>query len=272
MIPPIHLAICIMVLSSSHSSIPLLDSLENLKETLKENPDNREIHFRLAEIYLEQREYEKAQKHLRTTLSLNGSGEEEILFVLGRIALKDKKYEEALNYLQTAESQKKGKGKIQEYPFLLGYCSENLSRWEEAIGYYGQSLETLLDDYARFHIGQVLEEMEWTEEAIAVYNTLIHRYPESIHFSTALREIPRLIEKEKKWEEAIAKREEILHGIRNKEFGMDNSKLRMMEAEMMTGIAKGLLQLGKNKDGQKIYWRWSEASHPLLMLWRRFKY
>lgn len=254
MIPPIHLAICILVLSSSPSSIPLLDSLENLKETLEENPDNREIHFRIAEIYLQQREYEKAQNHLRTTLSLNGSGEEEILFVLGRIALKEKKYEEALNHFRKAESQKKGKGKFQEYSFLLGYCSENLSRWEEAIGYYGQSLETLLDDYARFHIGQVLEEMEWTEEAMTVYNTLIQRYPESLHLSTALREIPRLIEKEKKWEEAIAKREEILRGIRNKEFGMENSKLRMMEAEMLTGIAKDLLQLGKNKDGQKIYW------------------
>ncbi|MCH7760177.1 tetratricopeptide repeat protein [candidate division TA06 bacterium] len=237
----------LIVFNSPSSPIPLLDTLENLQSVLAQNPLSDEVHYQIAKLYLGQREYERARNHLETILSMNEGEKEEIHFALGRIALVEanlkpaptqEEYEIALKHFTQGGGD----------PFILGYCSERLSRWEEAIGFYGLVLESPFDDYARFRIGQILEEMGWVDAASAVYNTLLDRHPESIHFLSALKKIPRSLEKGMKWEEAIRKREEILQGIRKGEFGIRKSALRTLEVEMKVGIAKDLTELGRIGD------------------------
>jgi soluble lytic murein transglycosylase len=139
----------------------------------------------------------------------------------------------------------------------MGYCSENLSNLEEAVGFYGLSLESLVDDHARFRIGNILAEMGWVNAAIAVYTSFTDRCPESVHFLTALKEIPKLLEKEERWEEAITKRSEILTKIQKGKFSslsIKESWLRSTKIEMKMGIARNYEKLEKKKEAQNIYW------------------
>jgi TolA-binding protein len=182
---------------------------------------------------------------------------DEVHFALGRIALLEGEYEKALSHFTLVGDGFKPATSKTIDPFLMGYCSENLSNLEEAIGFYGLSLESLVDDHARFRIGNILAKMGWVNAAIAVYSSFTDRCPESVHFLSALKKIPRLLEKEERWEEAITKRSEILTKIQKGKFSslsIKESRLRSTKIEMKMGIARNYEKLEKKKEAQNIYW------------------
>jgi thioredoxin-like negative regulator of GroEL len=66
----VYFVFVVMQLAFPDLSIPYLETAESLRDTLAQNPGNREIHYRIADIYLQQREYERAREHLETFLEL----------------------------------------------------------------------------------------------------------------------------------------------------------------------------------------------------------
>lgn len=95
---------------------------------------------------------------------------------------------EQLNSLLHTSATEKS---VHEIHHALGYCNENLKRWEISAKHYemAASPSYILADYAIFHLAQIHQERENHAQAISWYQRLIERYPQSYHIFDAKYEI-----------------------------------------------------------------------------------
>ena len=78
-----------------------------------------------------------------------------------------------------------------EIHHALGYCYEKLKKWDQAAKHYemAASPSYILADYAIYRLAQIHQERENHEKAIAWYQRLIDRHPQSPHVFDAKYEI-----------------------------------------------------------------------------------
>lgn len=92
-----------------------------------------------------------------------------------------------------------------EIHHALGYCYENLKKWDQAAKTYEMAVSPnyLLADYAIYRLAKVNQERENYVKAIAGYQRLIKRYPQSPHVFDAKYEIANVYLKQEKHANAI---------------------------------------------------------------------
>ncbi|MFA9410909.1 MAG: tetratricopeptide repeat protein [Deltaproteobacteria bacterium] len=122
-------------------------AIEHLHISLELNPDNAEAHLLLGFIQMERRDYEKAEKDLRTAIKL-------------------------------LEKQKRGGSTLAEARNIYGLCLIELERYEDAIVVLRQSAIDELNraphlawgnlGLAQFHMGEYQETVKSTMEAVRI--------------------------------------------------------------------------------------------------------
>ena len=122
-------------------------AIEHLHLSLELNPDNAEAHLLLGFIHMERRDYEKAEKDLRTAIKL-------------------------------LEKQKRGGSALPEARNIYGLCLIELERYEDAIVVLRQSAIDELNraphlawgnlGLAQFHMGEYQETVKSTMEAVRI--------------------------------------------------------------------------------------------------------
>ena len=93
----------------------------------------------------------------------------------------------AAEHLESLVTTSRLKSEVQEIHHLLGYCYEQLEKWEQVTEHLqmATSPHYILADYAIYHLARAYQKSKDYANAITWYQRLIERYPQSFHLFAA---------------------------------------------------------------------------------------
>lgn len=99
----------------------------------------------------------------------------------------EEKFALAAEHLESSLTTSLLKSEVQEIHHVLGYCYEQLEKWEQAAEHFQMTTSPryILADYAIYHLARAYQKSEDYANAITWYQRLIERYPQSFRLSDA---------------------------------------------------------------------------------------
>ena len=107
------------------------------------------------------------------------------------VLVEKEKFASAAKHLESLVHDSVPELNTHEIHHTLGYCYEKLKKWDQAAKHYEMAVSPgyILADYAIYRLAQVHQERESYVKAIAWYQRLIERHPQSPHVFDAKYEI-----------------------------------------------------------------------------------
>ncbi len=153
---------------------------------------------------------------------------------VGLEMMDDRAFVRAAEYFESAVEIAPSRSEAQEIHHVLGYCYEQLEKWEQAFEHFelATAPEYILADYAIYRLARGYTKNEDHRAALSWYNRLVDRYPESFLRSRVQYEIVRTYLKQEDYSNALKYAAELL---KNKQ-GVYARKTSYEQAKAFEGV------------------------------------
>lgn len=152
------------------------------------------------------------------------------------VLMEKNKFEPATTHLESLVRTSPPELNTHEIHHTLGHCYEKLKKWDQAAKHYEMAVSPsyILVDYAIYRLAQIHQELENHEEAIAWYQRLIEKYPQSHHVFDAKYEIASVNLKQGKHTKAIELSSQLIANERSDYF----RRATYLQAQAYEGLRK----------------------------------
>ena len=119
--------------------------------------------------------------------------------------IEKEEFEPAAKQLESLVSTPSSESNSHEVHHTLGFCYENLKKWDQAADHYEMAVSPsyILADYVIYRLAQVHQKREDYAKAIELYQRLIKQYPQSPHLLDAKYEIANIYQNQDEHANAV---------------------------------------------------------------------
>ena len=152
------------------------------------------------------------------------------------VLMEKEKFVPATTHLESLVRTSPPELNTHEIHHTLGYCYEKLKKWDRAAKHYEMAVSSsyILADYAIYRLAQIHQERENHEEAIAWYQRLLEKYPQSHRVFDAKYEIASVNLKQGKHTKAIELSSQLIANERSDYF----RRATYLQAQAYEGLRK----------------------------------